>query len=96
MTKKQAKHIISDNLDCLSQYSVKKLAFFGSIVRNEQTENSDIDVLVEFNKASYKNFIGLTRELEALFDCHVDLVTFKALDKHIKQAVLKEAEYCVR
>ena len=49
----------------LDRYGVTKSALFGSYVRNEQTENSDIDILIEMNPdLSLLDFIGLKLELE--------------------------------
>lgn len=59
----------------LQRYPIKRLAIFGSTVRNEQTPNSDIDIMVEFSKPVGFQFFELADELENLLQCHVDLVS---------------------
>jgi uncharacterized protein len=59
----------------LQRYPIKRLALFGSIVRNEQTPDSDIDIMVEFSKPVGFQFFELANELEKHLNCHVDLVS---------------------
>ena len=59
----------------MQRYPIKRLALFGSIVRNEQTSESDIDIMVEFAKPVGFQFIELAHELENYLKCHVDLVS---------------------
>ena len=49
MRKEQAVQILRDNLSEIKKYHVKSVAIFGSVARDESTENSDIDILVEFD-----------------------------------------------
>ena len=70
------------------RFSVKSLSVFGSIVRDQALENSDIDVLVEFNrKASFDLFMDLKFYLEDLLGTSVDLVTNKALRPQVRRAI---------
>jgi predicted nucleotidyltransferase len=64
----------------LRLYPVKRAAFFGSAARGDLTENSDIDMLVEFlpNTRGIM-FFGLHTDLEKALARHVDLITFDAL-----------------
>lgn len=50
MTKEEIKKTLSENKEILRRHKVKSIALFGSYVRNEQTEGSDIDFLVEFEE----------------------------------------------
>lgn len=59
----------------IQRYPIKRLALFGSIVRNEQTPDSDIDILVEFSKPVGFQFFELAHELENYLKCPVDLVS---------------------
>lgn len=59
----------------MQRYPIKRLALFGSIVRNEQTSESDIDIMVEFAKPVGFQFFELAHELENYLKCHVDLVS---------------------
>jgi hypothetical protein len=78
----------------LDKFEIKTLALFGSIARNEGTENSDLDFLVEFKgRATFNGYMDLKFYLEDLFNKPVDLVTFKSLKPIIKNSVLAEAIY---
>jgi hypothetical protein len=57
------------------EYSVKSLAIFGSYVRGDQTEKSDVDLLVEFEVIPGLAFIKLAEYLEQLLETKVDLLT---------------------
>ncbi|MCL2171537.1 MAG: nucleotidyltransferase family protein [Defluviitaleaceae bacterium] len=65
----------------LEQYPIKKAAFFGSAARYEHTAQSDIDMLVEFlPNTPGLEFFGLHVDLQEAFGCHVDLITWNALE----------------
>ena len=75
----------------LYHHKVKRAALFGSIVRGELREDSDIDILVEIDKGlSLLDFIGLEQEIEDQLERRVDLVEYGMLKPRIKDAVLKE------
>jgi len=75
----------------LSSYGVKKAAVFGSYARNTQTDESDIDILVELGKKmSLLDFVGLKLELEDKLNKKVDLVQYKTLKPSIKDFILKD------
>jgi predicted nucleotidyltransferase len=76
------------------QFSVDQIGLFGSYSRNEQNENSDIDVLVKFNKHELKSLIGLLDFLEARLQKKVDIVTDgKQLSERFKKHVQSEIIY---
>jgi uncharacterized protein len=76
------------------QYSVARLGIFGSYVRNEQSENSDVDILVEFHDTpGFFKFLRLEAELERILSKKVDLVTKKALKPRIGERILNEVIY---
>ena len=75
------------------QNHIKKLAFFGSVLRDDFRPDSDVDVLVEFEKGYTPGFayIRMQRELSALLDGReIDMVTPKFLHPRIKKIVEKE------
>lgn len=73
------------------QYKVKDIGVFGSYVRGEQKETSDLDVLVEFNdRIGFFKFLELEEYLQELLQVNVDLVSRKALKPRIGQYILKE------
>lgn len=92
ITKKEIRQIIIKNKAILGKYRVKSIALFGSYVRNEQKDDSDIDFLVEFEDKSYDNFINFIFALENLFKKEITVVTPKGMSPYILPYVLKEAE----
>jgi predicted nucleotidyltransferase len=75
----------------LQKYPIASIGLFGSVVRNDFTIDSDIDIIVDFNKPIGIDFITLADELEAKLNCKVDLVSkggikpkyFKAIESEI-------------
>ncbi len=92
MTKEEIKKILLENKEILKKYKVKSIALFGSYVRNEQTEDSDIDFLVEFEEDTYNNFVNLIFALEDLFKKEVTVVSTEDLSPYIRPYVLREVE----
>ncbi len=77
------------------KYHIQKLALFGSVLREDFSATSDVDVLVEFDEGHTPDFFQLYQIEEALselFDGRaVDLVTYKALNRHLRAEVLENA-----
>ncbi|MBW4659567.1 MAG: nucleotidyltransferase family protein [Drouetiella hepatica Uher 2000/2452] len=83
---------LHDRLDTIHSFGVRSLALFGSVARDEATETSDLDFLVEFEgAATFDRYMDLKFFLEDLFEKPVDLVTKRSLKPQIQQAVLHEA-----
>ena len=59
------------------KFGITKLGIFGSVARKENTENSDIDIVVEVKKPSLQLMYELKEALKQLFKCEVDLVRFR-------------------
>ena len=75
-------NIESTACSVLKQYPVKRAALFGSAARGDMSENSDVDILVEFLPDTRGlMFFGLRLDLEEALGCSVDLLTFNALTK---------------
>ena len=75
----------------LHRNNVKKASFFGSIVRGEMTEESDVDLLVEFEgKKSLLDLAHLKNELEDAINRRVDVLTYKSLHPRLKDRILAE------
>lgn len=72
------------------KFGVRRIGVFGSFARGEQKETSDVDILVEFDKPTFKNFMNLAFFLEDLFHRKVDLVTPNSLSPYISPYVKKE------
>lgn len=77
------------------QFYVKEIGIFGSFVRKEHNEESDIDILVELEDKHNDlfNFVDLKNYLEEIFNKEVDLVMKNAIKHRIKDKILKEAIY---
>ncbi|MFC2157872.1 nucleotidyltransferase family protein [Acidobacteriota bacterium] len=77
----------------LKRYGVTKASLFGSIVREEETEESDIDLLVELpDDASLLELANLKLDLEEILEKKVDVLTFNALHPLLKDKILHEQE----
>jgi len=78
-------------IDILRRNDVKRAAFFGSIVRGEMTDESDVDLLVEFEKrTSLLDLAGLKIELEDALNRRVDVLTYRSLHPLLKDRILAE------
>lgn len=76
------------------QYGLKEIGIFGSYIRGEQNEGSDVDILIELEKPiSFVRFMKLENALSDLLGVQVELVTKKALKPHIGKRILQEVEY---
>ncbi len=64
------------------RYPICELGLFGSYARDDYNENSDIDILVDFNGPIGIGFISLAHELEDLFNKKVDLVSRGGIKPH--------------
>jgi len=73
------------------RFKVKEIGIFGSYVKGEQRDNSDIDILVEFYEPiGFFAFLDLEEYLTGLFNTKVDLVSKKALKPRIGKYILQE------
>lgn len=73
------------------RFSILEIGLFGSYARNEENENSDIDIMVklEFKKGMYQNYCALHEELEKIFGKKVDLVEKSIFDYKFKNPDVK-------
>lgn len=75
----------------LKEYGVLKASLFGSIVRNELTEDSDIDILVEFQEdKTLLDLVGLQNALTEKFERKVDVITYNSIHPLLKDQILNE------
>ena len=80
-------------MDLARRYRARKVSVFGSCLRGEMREDSDIDFLVDFEeKYSLLDHAGLLVGLEDLLGCKVDVVPRRALRSFLRDAVISEAE----
>ena len=73
------------------KYGVSEIGIFGSYVKNEQNDASDVDILIDFNTSiDLLTFVNLKNYLSDLLKVNVDLVMKKALKPKIGQRILHE------
>ncbi len=78
------------------KYNILKIGILGSYARNEQTENSDIDIIIDMSKGT-ENIFEKRMELKELISKHfalpVDVCHLRAIKSIFKEIILKEAIY---
>jgi hypothetical protein len=84
--------INSKIISYLSQYGPERIGIFGSFARQEENEDSDIDILVKFKETiSLLDLVRIHRELSALLGKKVDLVTEQALrNNRIRKSIYND------
>ncbi len=76
-----------------NKFHVSRIGYFGSFVKGQQTETSDLDLLVEFSEPIGWEFFTLEHFLEQSFGIPIDLVTNNALKERLRESILKEVKY---
>ncbi len=90
MTKEEIK---SKALPILKDYGVVRAALFGSFIRGEATDKSDVDILIEFVEGkTLLDLVGLQLELEEQLKASIDVITYDSLHPQLREAILKEQE----
>jgi len=95
-TKEELISILKNNLDELRKFGVLRIGIFGSAVRDELKEDSDIDLFIEFErgKLSFENFGQLIEFLEKLLGREVDILTPAGVDsirvKSVRERIKRE------
>ena len=86
---------VTKNTKTIKNFGVKRLGLFGSIVNGDLTSESDIDILVEFEKGgeTFSNLMNLYYFLEDLFGRKIDLVTSESISPYLAPYILEEVEY---
>ena len=79
--------------DQLHGFGVRRLGLFGSAVRDEMSDTSDLDFLVEFEHKTFDAYMETKELLESAFGRHVDLVLPDALKPRLKPGIMAEVEY---
>lgn len=80
----------------LSKLGIRNVGLFGSYIRNEQSSESDIDLLIDFEpeKESFDNFMAVYDLFEKLFKNEkIEVVTKNGLSPYIGPQILKEVQY---
>lgn len=79
--------------ELVSRYHVRSLGLFGSVVRDDFTESSDIDILVDFSQPIGIEFIDLADFIEDRLNKKVDLVSRNGIKEKYFQAIERELVY---
>ena len=72
------------------EFPLRRMALFGSWARNEQTDTSDVDILVEVDPSIGLRFVTLAERLESLLEQHVDLVSSRAVKPNLLKQIQAE------
>lgn len=79
--------------DIFAKFAVKNMAIFGSFARGDQRSDSDIDILVEFDRPVGVEFIDLANHLESILKRRVDLVSRRGIKAKYFDRIESELEY---
>lgn len=91
MIKDKVISLLQEHQSDIRAFRIQKIGIFGSVARNQETQQSDIDILIQFDgPASYDSYIELKFYLEGLLGRKVDLVTEDSLRKEIRPYVEKD------
>jgi predicted nucleotidyltransferase len=85
--------IIDENREKIRGFGVTSLGLFGSAVRGEATDTSDLDFVVEMEDVTFDSYMDLKEFLERLFACKVDLVMKDAIKPRLRPIILGETVY---
>ena len=92
MRQQDALTILVTYQSTLEDFGVKSLILFGSVARNEARPDSDVDLLVEFDRpVGLFTFVRLKRYLEEILETAVDLGTPDSLKPYLQEPVFREA-----
>lgn len=93
--KEEVLAVLQQHCAVIRSYGVQQYGLFGSFVRDESGNNSDVDILVDFEpgKKNFDNFINLAFFLEEILGRKVDLITRESLSPYLGPRILQEVEY---
>lgn len=94
-TKEQIFALLRAHQPDLRRFGVQRFGVFGSFIHNTATDQSDVDMLVEFapGQKTFDHFMQLAFFLEDLLERRVDLITTESLSPYIGPHILREVEY---
>ena len=76
------------------KYNIIRIGIFGSAARNDMTDQSDIDVVVEMETPDAFNLIGIKQDLEDEFQRPIDIIRYREkMNEFLKRRIDKEAVY---
>jgi predicted nucleotidyltransferase len=88
------KILLEHKKELKEKYKVKTIGIFGSYARNEQTEQSDIDIMIEFYEPIGLNIVDLKEYLEKILNTEVDLIIKKSIQNpYLKKSIEEDLIY---
>lgn len=95
-TKNNILKLLKSNKHKLSEFGIRNVGLFGSYIRNEQSSESDIDLLIDFEpeKENFDNYMAVYDLFETIFKNEkIEVVTKNGLSPHIGTNILNEVQY---
>lgn len=90
-TQSNIEQLVNDIRIVLKSHPVKKASLFGSYARGDNSKDSDVDILVELEKGqSLLDLVRLEKKLSENLGKKVDLVTYKSINTHVKDYILRD------
>jgi len=94
MNKSTIKSLLIENKKLLKDFGVRKIGLFGSYLHQAESDDSDIDLLVDADdNMSLLRFSDLQIKLSEIFGHKIDLVSVNGISKYIKPTVMREVEF---
>jgi len=86
---------MNEHMDTIRAFHIKRIGVFGSFAREEQTNDSDVDILVEFEEGqeTLDNYMDLKFYLEDTFGRNVDLVISSAIKDALRKSIVESVKY---
>ncbi len=96
-TKREFEALLNAHADRLRVFGVERIGVFGSFARDDQTAESDIDVMAVFHSGqeTFRNFMDLADFLEEHTGRRIDLLTPHSLSPRVQSRILSQVEYVV-
>ena len=95
MTRDAVLKILKDYYDAnRERYGIVRLGVFGSVARDEATDDSDVDVVVELEQPKAFSLVHIREGIEALCGVHVDIIQMRRrMNERLKRRVIEDAAY---
>ena len=92
--REEVRDVVGREWDALRRHhGVRRIGLFGSAVRGDATDRSDVDILVEFDGVTFDRYMDVKFLLEDELGRRVDLVTVGSLKPRLRERILREVEY---
>lgn len=93
LSRRRILEVLESHRDSIRKFAVNRIGLFGSCLAGRAKPSSDIDILVEFDKTTFDNYMDLKFYLEDLFGRKVDLVVRGAIKPRLRKPILNEVVY---